>query len=703
MSHEAPSAPQSVARNSSGGLLLSRIVHAGFAALLTATAMPVAAAKVASPDGSIEAELDVDNDGVPFYRVWKDGKEIIAESDLGFTFADAEPMRRNFMVENAITATKDDTWEQPWGERRYVRDHHNELAVTFRENRDTSKRALMVRLRVFDDGVGFRYEFPENAGPGATRITEELTEFVIAREGTAWWIPGGDWNRYEYTYNQTPIREVGMAHTPMTVRLEDNTHLAFHEAALVDYSGMWLRRMNGTRFRAQLAPSSRGAKVVRRGAFTTPWRTIRITDGAAGLVESNLELNLNEPNRLGDVSWFEPAKYIGIWWGMIRGDWSWAQGPNHGATTERAKEYIDFAAKHGFRGVLIEGWNYGWDGNWFGNGRDYSFTRSYPDFDFQEVTAYARKKGVHLVGHHETGGNIEVYERQLEEGLDLYAANGVDVVKTGYVADAGGIISCNADIAEPCSDGEVFEWHDGQRQVQHHLKVVTEAAKRRIAINPHEPVKDTGLRRTYPNWVAREGARGQEYNAWARFGNGPDHDPTLVYTRMLSGPMDYTPGVLGLVGSDKMPFSSTLAKQLGLYLAIYSPIQMAADFIESLAAHPRELAFIKDVPADWAESRLIAGEVGDYAIFARKDRNSERWYAGGVNDATERTVNLSFDFLEAGKTYTGTIYKDSATNTYEDESRHEIAYDTKTFRKGDTYSARLAPGGGLAIRLAPKR
>lgn len=674
-----------------------RLLLAAVSSLALAT--PLAAAEVSSPDGRITVELDVDGDGVPFYRVERDGKEIIAESDLGFLFTDEEPMRRNFVIESEAKSSADSTWEQPWGERRFVRDNHNELLITFRENRETVKRALTVRMRVFDDGIGFRYEFDRPADQ-VTNIADEQTEFVIAPSGTAWWINAGAFNRYEYLYNQTPIDGVSTAHTPMTIRLEDGTHLSLHEAALVDYSAMWLKRFDGQRFRATLSPSSRGPKVVRKGAFTTPWRTIRISDDAAGLVESDLELNLNEPNALGDVSYFEPSKYIGIWWGMISNRWTWAQGERHGATTERAKDYIDFAAEHGFRGVLIEGWNIGWDGNWFGNGRDYSFTEAYPDFDFKEVTDYARKKGVRLIGHHETGGNIEVYEAQLEAALDLYAEAGVDVIKTGYVADAGGIISCNADIADPCGD-EVFEWHDGQRQAQHHLKVVQEAAKRGIAINPHEPIKDTGLRRTYPNWVAREGARGMEYNAWGAFANGPDHEPTLVYTRMLSGPMDYTPGVLGLVGDNNYPMASTLAKQLGLYLAIYSPIQMAADFIESLAAHPEELAFIKAVPADWADSRLIAGEVGDYAIFARKDRNSEDWYVGGVNDATERTLTLEFDFLDEGKSYQVRVWKDGSEATYLTEKRHDIAYDTLTVKKGDSYTVRLAPGGGLAMQFKP--
>ncbi|WBY16284.1 glycoside hydrolase family 97 protein [Erythrobacteraceae bacterium WH01K] len=670
---------------------------------LGALAAPLAAAEVASPDGRIVAEMDVDGDGVPFYRVTRDGKEIIAESDLGFTFSDAEMMRRNFVVESEARDSHDGTWEQPWGERRFVRDHHNELAVTFRETRNTADRALTVRMRVFDDGVGFRYEFPDDPDQPVWNITNELTEFNIASPGTAWWIPGGDWNRYEMVYQETPVDAVSIAHTPMTMRLDDGTHLSFHEAALVDYSGMWLRRMDGQRFRAMLAPSSRGAKVVREGAFTTPWRTIRIGDEAAHLVENDLELNLNEPNRLGDVAWVEPAKYIGIWWGMISNRWTWGTSERHGATTERAKEYIDFAAEHGFRGVLIEGWNIGWDGDWFNNGREFSFTQDYPDFDLEDVAAYARSKGVRIIGHHETSGNIANYEKQLGDALDLYESLGIDWIKTGYVADAGGIVSCNADIDDPCDENtELFEWHDGQRQVQHHQMVVEEAARRRIAINPHEPVKDTGIRRTYPNWVAREGARGQEYNAWGPFNNGPEHDPTLVYTRMLSGPMDYTPGVLSLKGDQDVPIASTLAKQLGLYLAIYSPIQMAADFIESLEAHPRELDFIKQVPADWAESHLVAGEVGDYAIFARKDRASEDWYLGGVNDATQRTVDLPLDVLDDGVVYEAQVWKDGPGATYLTEDRHDIAYDTVMLTSDDTYTVRLAPGGGFAMRLVPQ-
>jgi len=651
-----------------------------------------------SPDGSIVLTVSTDNDARPTWSLSRKGKLLIAPSKLGFLLTDGVGLQRGFAIEGAERASGDDTWEQPWGERRYVRDNYNELLVRFRQDESWGGHAMNLRFRLFDNGIGFRYELPAQAGLKTVRIADEITEFDIAPAGTAWWIAGGEWNRYEQMYQKTPIDAVATAHTPLTMRLEDGTHLAFHEAALVDYSGMWLKRIEGRKFRATLAPSSRGPRVVRDLPFHTPWRTLRIAGDAAGLVENDLELNLNEPNRLGDISWFKPMKYIGIWWGMIRGPWSWAEGPNHGATTERTKQYIDFAAKNGFGGVLVEGWNKGWNSNWFGHGEAYRFTEPTPDFDLKAVTDYARKKGVTLIGHHETGGNIVNYEAQLDDAMALYGKLGVAAVKTGYVADAGGVI------APGVAPGTfAMEWHDGQRQVEHHLKVVEVAAKHHIAVNPHEPVKDTGLRRTYPNWVSREGARGMEYNAWSDFGSGPDHEPTLVYTRMLSGPMDYTPGVLSLEGSGKAPFASTLAKQLGLYLAIYSPIQMAADFIENLEAHPRELEFIKAVPADWAESHLIAGEVGDYAIFARKDRNSADWYVGGVNDATERTLALRLDFLDPGKGYTATVWKDGAGATYLTEARHNIAYETIEVKKGDTYNLWLAPGGGAAIRLKPIR
>jgi alpha-glucosidase len=668
---------------------------AGVAILaLSAQANAAPAAQASSPDGSISVEVGTDNDGRVQYSISRKGKLLIAPSSLGFILTDSYNMVRGFNFEGKETTSADSTWEQPWGERRFVRDHHNELLVRFKQGAGL-QRQMNIRFRLFDNGVGFRYELPDQPNLKTMKIADELTEFDVAQTGKAWWITGGEWNRYEQIYQNTAIDGVSSAHTPITMRLDDGTHLAFHEAALVDYSAYWMKRVDGQKFRTMLSPSSRGPKVVRDTPFTTPWRTIRIGDGAASLVENDNDLNLNEPNTLGDVSWFKPAKYVGIWWGMISGEWSWAEGPKHGATTARTKQYIDFAAKHGFRGVLVEGWNKGWNGDWFGHGDEFSYTQAVPDFDLKAVTDYAKSKNVHLIGHNETGGNIAVYEEQMDAGFKQYAAMGVDVVKTGYVADAGGII------AQGDKPGETrMEWHDGQRQVNHHLNVVKTAAKYHVAINPHEPVKDTGLRRTYPNWVAREGARGMEYNAWGQFANGPDHEPTLVYTRMLSGPMDFTPGILSLEGHDHVPLASTLAKQLGLYLAIYSPIQMAADFIEKLEAYPRELDFISKVPADWAESHLLAGEVGDYAIFARKDRNSADWYVGGVNDATARTVNAKLDFLDAGKSYTATIYRDGEGATYLTDARHRIAIETKKVRRGDVIQLWLAPGGGAAIRIA---
>ncbi len=654
------------------------------------------AVTASSPDGTVTLTVTTDSDARANYALSRKGKLLIAPSKLGFLLSDGLNMVRGFRIEGSDTASASDRWEQPWGERRFVSSHYNELVVRFRQSDVQGARVMNVRFRLFNNGFGLRYEIPEQPAIKTMRIAEELTEFTIAPKGTAWWITGGDWNRYEQIYQQTPIEAVATAHTPITMRLDDGTHLAFHEAALVDYSAYWLKRIEGQQFRTMLSPSPSGPKVIRDLPFATPWRTIRIADSAAGLVENDLELNLNEPNKLGDVSWFKPAKYIGIWWGMISGKWSWAEGPNHGATTARTRQYIDFAAKHKFRGVLVEGWNKGWNGEWFGHGDEFSFTQPVADFDLKGLAAYAKKKGVHLIGHHETGGNIAVYEAQMDDAFKLNSALGIDVVKTGYVADAGGII------APGDAPGTVrMEYHDGQRQVNHHLKVIQTAAKYRVAVNPHEPVKDTGLRRTYPNWVAREGARGMEYNAWGQFANGPDHEPTLVYTRMLAGPMDFTPGILSLEGAGGVPLASTTAKQLGLYLAIYSPIQMAADFIEQLAAHPKELAFISQVPADWAESHLIAGEVGDYAIFARKDRNSADWYVGGVNDATERMLTLKFDFLEPGKSYTATIYKDGAGATYLTDARHNIAYETRVVKQGDTLTLWLAPGGGAAMRLHP--
>lgn len=664
---------------------------------LAATFLPAAVAQaetVSSPDGRTVVTLDTDGEGIPFYEVARDGTAVIAKSTLGFTFTDADPMRRNFEVIAATTDEIDTRWEQPWGERQWVADKHNEIALTFRQ-KDEIARQVTVRLRVFDDGLGFRYEFPDSDTQPVRRIAEELTEFNIASDGTAWSIPAGDWNRYEYLYSRTPISSLSTVHTPVTMVLENGTHLSFHEAALVDYSGMWLKRMDGTRLRALLAPSPQGAKVVREGAFTTPWRTIQIADGPSGLFESSLILNLNEPNKLGDVSWFKPHKYIGIWWEMHLDKTSWFSGDRHGATTANAKKHIDFAAKHGFRGVLIEGWNRGWDGNWFGNGRDFSFTEAYPDFDIAAVAEYARKKGVRLIGHHETGGNIAVYENQLNDAMAFYEKLGVDAVKSGYVADAGGIITRDAE------GNDLLVWHDGQEMARHHLTVVEAAARHHVAINPHEPIKDTGLRRTYPNWVSREGARGAEYDAWGSPKNTPDHVPELILTRLLAGPMDYTPGVFSLEGrgaaSPDIP--STLARQLAYYVVIYSPIQMAADLPENLEKWPKALDFVKRVPADWSESKLIDGSVGEFAVIARQDRNSSAWYVGGVTDERAREVRIPLGFLEEGKRYIATIWCDGSDADGLGKNRHSMEVFRKPVTSETVLDLGMARAGGFAVEI----
>jgi alpha-glucosidase len=680
------------------------------AAVLCLIAIPAAAQTVAqAPSGSqivatadspskvIHVDVTLSPEGRVGYIVSRQGKPVIAESRLGFLFTDAPQMLRNFKLAGQATRSFDQTWEEPWGEYRTIRDRYNELAVSFDETK-WLKRRMTVVFRLFDDGIGFRYELPRAPDFTHANIADELTEFNVAEPGTAWWDEALEWNRAEYLYRRTPIDEVGVAQTPITFRTDSGLHLSIHEAALVDYSGMDLRRVHDNVFKAMLMPSSTGPKVSRGLPLATPWRVIMIAPDAPGLYKSaQIILNLNEPNKLGDVSWFKPMKYVGIWWEMHLDKSTWNSGPKHGATTANAKRYIDFAAKNGFGGVLVEGWNKGWDddpdGNgWFAWGKDFSFTQPYPDFDLPAVAAYAHKKGVGLIGHHETAGNIANYEKQLIPALELYRRLGIHAVKTGYVADAGGIQALGA-------DGKIhFEWHQGQVMVDHHLKVITEAAKRQIAVDAHEPVKDTGLRRTYPNWVSREGQRGMEYNAWGEPKNPPEHEANLVFTRMLSGPMDFTPGIVSLKGKDDTPILSTLAKQLALYVVIYSPIQMAADLPENYEANPKAFQFIKDVAVDWDDTRMLAGEVGDLAVFARKQRGSPNWFLGAVGDEQERHFDVPLDFLEPGRRYRAEIYRDGDDADYRTSPR-SIVIEQRVVTAKDRMAMRIAPGGGAAVRF----
>jgi alpha-glucosidase len=653
-------------------------------------------ATAASPDQSLTVAVQIDGFGKLGYEVKRKGREVIGLSRLGFNLANAAKLDGGFSLRSSATSEHDDTWEQPWGERRYVRNHYRELRVDV-EQKSRAGRALAIVFRIYDDGIGFRYEFPDQPQLRDVAITDELTEFNVTPPATAWWIPAGELAGLEQNIAKVPLQEIGIADTPLTVRLDDGTHIAFHEAALVDYATMWLRKVEGQKLRAMLAPSTTGPAVVRHGAFTTPWRTLRITDDAASLYMSNLELNLNEPNKLSDVSWVHPSKFVGVWWEMHLEQSTWNAGPKHGATTANTKRYIDFAAKNGFRGVLVEGWNRGWESDWGHGGADFSFTQPYPDFDLPGLAAYARGKGVRLIGHHETGGNVAAYEQQMDAAYQLYAKLGVDSIKSGYVHEAGTMMF-------PGPDGTThFGHYDSQEGVRHFVKAVTEAARYRLAIDTHEPVKDTGLRRTYPNWVSREGARGVEYNAWGSPPNSVDHEAMLVFTRMLSGPMDYTPGVLSLAGKDGKPFNSTQAKQLANFVVVYSPIVMAADVLENYARYPAAFQFIRDVPTDWSDTRVLNGAIGEYVTMARKDRKSDDWYVGAVTDGAARTLPVPLAFLDPGKRYTADIYRDGAAADYRNLHRFDLVVETRTVTSTDTLQMRLAPGGGLAIRITPKK
>ncbi|MEM5518163.1 glycoside hydrolase family 97 protein [Henriciella sp. AS95] len=649
--------------------------------------------KTSSPDGRTELTVG-SRGGQPFYTITRGGEEIVAESRLGLRFAKGADLDRGLNLTSSSETRKDETWEQPWGEKHFVRDNHREVAATFTAD-DGSGRTYTLRARVFDTGVGFRYEVPDT---GERALVDEITEFSITPDGKSWWTPAGEFNRYEYIYKTTPVRDIYRVHTPYTVKLDDQDgpYIAIHEAALVDYAGMWLDQRRAGVLEAELAPRHDGVKVRVSGAFKTPWRVIQIADTAAGLINgSDIYLNLNEPNKLGDTSYFKPGKYIGIWWGMHINKYTWGSGPNHGATTENTKRYMDFAARNGFDGVLVEGWNVGWDGDWFNNGELFRFAEPYPDFDIKEITDYGREIGVQLIGHHETSANIANYEAQLEDAFQLYKDMGVHAVKTGYVAD-------ESDLVIHDEDGiRRYTRHDAQERVVHDLKVLERAHAYGIAVNAHEPIKDTGLRRTYPNAVSREGVRGMEFNAWGSPPNPVEHQAILPFTRMLAGPADYTPGIFDLMpnGQDaENRVQTTLAKQLALYVTLYSPLQMAADLPENYDANPEPFQFIRDVPADWENSIALMGEVGDYLVQARQERGSPDWYIGAVTDEYARTVSIPLDFLEDGVTYRAEIYRDGDFASW-NINPYPVIIETRAVTSGDEIEVWLARGGGAAIRL----
>jgi len=662
-------------------------------ALLLATAAPLhGQLRVASPDGRNLVTVEL-HDGRLTWALARDSRVLVVPSQLGFEFRGAPRLQGGLRITASDTASHDEWWTQPWGEVARVREHYNELAVTVQETA-APNRIFLFRVRAFDDGIGFRYEFPEQPGMSDFAITDELTEFSLVDNPRTWWIPSDHprMDRSEMLYASSPLSVVGHVQTPLTMELSDgHGYLVIHEANLADYARMNLRtlRLEDRTVRADLAPMADGVKVRGRTPFVTPWRTVQVADRIQQLAPSLLGLNLNPPNRLASTDWIHPMKYVGIWWGMHIGEWTWASGARHGATTARAKQYIDFAAANGFGGVLVEGWNTGWDGDWIVNRQAFSFTQSYPDYDLAEVARYAHANNVRLIVHNETSGGIENYERQMDSAFALYRSLGLDAIKTGYVTDT-------------TSQGHS---HWSQFMVRHYRRVIETAAVYGIMVDAHEPIHDTGERRTYPNMMSREGARGQEYNAWSGDGgNPPEHETILFFTRLLDGPMDFTPGIFDLTRQMDPAHArvrTTLAKQLALYVTIYSPLQMAADLIENYEGKPA-FQFIRDVAVDWDTTRVIDGRIGDYVIVARRQRGAQTWFVGAITDEVARTFTVPLDFLTPGRRYIADIYADGPganwlTNPLPVTITHRAVTSATRLRVA------LAPGGGQAIRIRPAR
>jgi alpha-glucosidase len=641
---------------------------------------PAAEWRVASPGGRVTIVFDLD-DGAPSYRVQFRGGDVVLPSRLGVRFRDAAPMVGGFEVVGTEERSFDSVWRPVWGQASSIRDAGSELVVRLRE-RDGPGREMHLVFRAYDDGAAFRYVLPEQPGLSEIEIDSEETEFRFAGNHTAWWIPD-DHDSYEHLYRETLLSSVAGANTPITMMTADGLYVSIHEANLTDYAGMTLKPVAGERFtlKSRLVPWPDGVAVKGSTPLASPWRTIQIGERPGDLVESPLIQNLNEPCAIDDTSWIRPAKYIGIWWSLHIGKETWFAGPRHGATTENAKKHIDFAAEHGIPALLIEGWNTGWD-KW-GQKDAFDLVTPYPDFDIEEVTRYGRERGVAIIGHHETGGDVPMYERQMDAAFSLYERVGVSAIKTGY---AGGIFPRG-------------QRHHGQWMVRHYRRVVEEAARRRIVLDVHEPIKPTGISRTYPNMMTREGVRGMEYNAWSE-GNPPSHTTILPFTRMLAGPLDYTPGIFDITFERYKPSNrvhTTLAKQLALYVVLWSPLQMAADLIENYEGHPA-FEFIERVPCDWDETRVPDAAIGDYVVTAR--RSGRAWYLGAVTDEDARVLWAPLVFLEPGTTYTARIFADSADADFEtNPTPVEIScalVDARTI-----LALSLARGGGAAIAITP--
>lgn len=642
--------------------------------------------EVASPDGNIHVTFATDEAGHLSYSVRAGGMQLFEPSALGLEAAGAD-LAGGFRIGKVTRASVDEEWTQPWGENKQNRSRYNEMAVQLRNDGDVR---LTVRFRVFDDGLGFRYEY-EVPGADTVAVTDERTEFRFAADGDSWTIPAS-FETYELLYRKLLLSELTDANTPATFKV-GGMYGSIHEAALYDFPEMTLRKTGGLAFKSDLAPLPDGVKAYKGNRFTTAWRTVQLAPEAVGLINSSLILNLNEPSKIADTSWIKPMKYIGVWWGMHLGIESWSINDRHGATTTNAKRYIDFAAANNIQGVLFEGWNEGWE-SWGGR-QAFDFTKPYADFDIEEIVRYARERGIEIIGHHETGGNIPNYEQQLERAIAWYSDLGIHNLKTGY---AGGIAGGYA--------------HHSQYMVDHYQKVVELAAKYRMTVNAHEPIKDCGIRRTWPNMMSREGARGKEWDAWST-GNPPSHEVMLPFTRLLGGPMDYTPGTFDILYENtrnsprrklwncgpevNMRVNTTLAKQIADWVILYSPVQMASDLIENYEGHPA-FRFFRDFDADCDWSRALAGEPGEFVAVVR--RAGENYFLGAATDEQPRTLTLPLDFLKSGTKYRAVVYADGPDAHWETNPT-SYTISEREVTAADTLEVVMAAGGGQAVTFMP--
>ena len=680
-----------------------------------------------SPDGRISLAFDV-TDGMPIYSASFDKRPVILPSALGFELKDGE-MKSGFKLVSTKTSSKDETWTQPWGEEQKVRNHYNELAVTLLQTNDQAHQ-LRIIFRVFNDAIAFRYEWPKQKGLKDFDVMDELTQFVLSSDATALWQPAYRPQASEQLYSKTRLSEllrqtrllqgdsyagdnpkkdsVRAVTTPLTMQTDDGLFLVIHEADLTDYAAMELKPQDNNTLKCDLAPWSDGIRVKTAAPAVSPWRYVMISDKLSDIVEdtSAISLNLNPPSRVADTSWIKPGKFVGIWWGMHLGKYTWhVSKPGEdsidglGATTENTHKYIDFAAKYGFSAVLVEGWNKGWAKDWVAHASEFSFTEPNPEFDLPGLTEYAHEKGVDLIAHHETGAVITNYEAQMEAAFAQCERLGIHHVKTGYVGMEPRVNRYDA-------NGQLIgaEYLDGQYMVRHYRKVAMLAAKYHIMLDAHEPIKDTGEQRTWPNFMSREGARGQEYNAWSPDGgNPPNHDVNLVFTRFLSGPFDFTPGVVQVTypqyrKNDRV--HTTAVKQLAMYVDFYTPLQMAADLPENYEKYRDLFQFIIDVPADWEETHMLNGELGEYVTIARKQRGGDDWFIGSMTNEKKRELEVPLNFLDPNRSYVAEIYRDADDADWD---TNPMAYkiEKKLVTSASNLSLRLAPGGGEAIRLKP--